>query len=402
MQWLKKMIGFTTPEEDELNLMREETRRLEKEKKKLEQSVESLKKELEVKESKMVIVDESILLQEFALYESRYRFQTLESFKNRLNNIRREQKFVLKKQEASVKETNWTVNGSKREGKKMTSDVAKLILRAFNSECEALTEKVKFNNIISAEQRMKKTFEMINRSGRTLGISISQEYLDLKLDELHLVHEYEVKKQEEKEELALKREQLREERQAMREIEAMKQKIEKEEQHFVQALESNQQRLLITTEEIKRKALEKKIKELEEKLAAVRKDKEDVLQREQNTRAGYVYIISNIGSFGENVYKIGVTRRLEPLDRVRELGDASVPFKFDVHAMIFSEDAPTLENELHHTFEEYRLNKLNKRREFFRVPLSKIESVVKRHHAKEVEFEELAYAEEFRQSLKMK
>ena len=217
-----------------------------------------------------------------------------------------------------------------------------------------------------------------------------------------MVHEYEVKKQEEKEELALKREQLREERQAMREIEAMKQKIEKEEQHFVQALESNQQRLLITTEEIKRKALEKKIKELEEKLAAVRKDKEDVLQREQNTRAGYVYIISNIGSFGENVYKIGVTRRLEPLDRVRELGDASVPFKFDVHAMIFSEDAPTLENELHHTFEEYRLNKLNKRREFFRVPLSKIESVVKRHHAKEVEFEELAYAEEFRQSLKMK
>ena len=100
MQWLKKIIGFTTPEEDELNLMREETRRLEKEKNKLEQSVESLKKELEVKESKMVTVDESILLQEFALYEPRYRFQTLESFKNRLNNIRREQKFVLKKQEA--------------------------------------------------------------------------------------------------------------------------------------------------------------------------------------------------------------------------------------------------------------------------------------------------------------
>ena len=144
-----------------------------------------------------------------------------------------------------------------------------------------------------------------------------------------------------------------------------------------------------------------KIKELEDKLKLVEKDKANVLEREQNTRAGYVYIISNIGSFGENVYKIGMTRRLEPLDRVKELGDASVPFEFDVHAMIFSEDAPTLETTLHNTFKANQVNKVNPRKEFFRVSLPEIEKVVKENHNATVTFTQVAKAEQYRESLRL-
>lgn len=127
-------------------------------------------------------------------------------------------------------------------------------------------------------------------------------------------------------------------------------------------------------------------------------DLANVAQREQQARAGYVYIISNIGSFGENVYKIGMTRRLDPQDRVDELGDASVPFRFDVHAFIFSEDAVTLENALHNAFASRRVNLVNLRREFFHVTLDEIEACVKQNFSETVEFTRTATAQEYRES----
>jgi hypothetical protein len=144
---------------------------------------------------------------------------------------------------------------------------------------------------------------------------------------------------------------------------------------------------------------EAKLREYQEQLAGVLKDKEEVEYREQSTRAGYVYIISNIGSFGEHTYKIGVTRRLEPQERIDELGDASVPFEFDVHAMIFSEDAPLLEGALHEHFADRTINKVNSRKEFFRVRLEEIEEVVRTHHNKVVEFTRIAKAEDYRLTL---
>ena len=132
------------------------------------------------------------------------------------------------------------------------------------------------------------------------------------------------------------------------------------------------------------------------------KNLENIDYREANKRAGYVYVISNIGSFGEGIYKIGMTRRLEPMDRVDELGDASVPFKFDVHAMIFSDDAPTLENALHKAFDDRKVNMINGRKEFFRVSLEEIEKVVKENHEKLIEFNEVPDAEQYRETLKIK
>ena len=146
----------------------------------------------------------------------------------------------------------------------------------------------------------------------------------------------------------------------------------------------------------------KKKDELENHLSDIDKAIKDIDYREANQRAGYVYVISNIGAFGENVFKIGMTRRLEPQDRVDELGDASVPFNFDVHAMIFSDDAPALENALHKAFEHKKLNMVNTRREFFNVTLDEIKDVVKKNYDKTVEFIDVADAEQYRISQKMK
>ncbi|MTM89955.1 DUF4041 domain-containing protein, partial [Turicibacter sanguinis] len=145
----------------------------------------------------------------------------------------------------------------------------------------------------------------------------------------------------------------------------------------------------------KQATLESQLNDLNKKLA-------DVDYRQNNQKAGYVYIISNIGAFGENVYKIGMTRRLDPQDRVDELGDASVPFNFDVHAMIFTEDAPALENALHKAFDDRKLNMINERREFFNVTLEEIECVVKANYDKTVEFKKVAAAEQYRESLKIR
>ena len=234
--------------------------------------------------------------------------------------------------------------------------------------------------------------------GSRMSIRISQSYLNLKLEELFLCHEYQIKKQEEKEEQKKLKEQMREEAKLLKEIEEMKLRIEKEEKHFNQAIEKFKGQIARSKTEDEKQILLEKLHELELKLAEIEKTKKDILNREQNTRAGYVYIISNIGSFGQDVYKIGVTRRLDPTERVDELGDASVPFDFDIHALIFSADAPKLENTLHKSFEHRRLNLINNRREFFKVKLEEIEDVVKKNHSKSVEFERIPQADEFRQS----
>jgi len=357
--------------------------------------------ELEQKKKDIIITDENILLQEFGLYEPQYDYLDLQSFKDRLKNVRDQQKQAVKSAAEAAKKTTWTVNGKASEGRKMVSDVTKLLIRAFNLECDELIDRVKFNNVDTARQRLEKTFDAINKYGRVLGISLTENYLRFKKEELNLSYEYAVRKQREKEELAEQRARLREEQAAIREIEAMKQKIIKEETHFQQAVEKAKLQLESATDDDTKINLEEKIQELLEKLEALEKDRRDVVNREQNTRAGYVYVISNVGAFGEDVYKIGMTRRLEPLDRVNELGSASVPFKFDVHALIFSEDAPTLESALHNKFENFSLNKMNRRKEFFKVSLEEIEKVVQENHDKEVEFKHLAYADEYRQSLKL-
>lgn len=193
---------------------------------------------------------------------------------------------------------------------------------------------------------------------------------------MHLKHELEVKNQEEKEEQRVFKERMREEARDLKKVENARKKVEKEELDFRSVVTTVRAKLKEASDSEK-KALLSKLPELEAKLAEVELIKDDIENREKNTRAGYVYFISNIDSFGEHVYKIGMTRRLEPLDRIRELGSASVPFMFDIHAMVYSEDAPTLENKLHHRFATERVNQVNLSKEFFKVEIEQIAKVIK-------------------------
>ncbi|MBT2584220.1 DUF4041 domain-containing protein [Planococcus sp. ISL-109] len=364
----------------------------------LGEQITVLKKEIEQKHSEIIVLDDEILNQEFGFYTPKYNLENSQVYKQRLEHIRNKQKQLAKEKQATHHSDDWTLSGSKTEGRKMNNENIKMTIYSFNTDCDNAISKAKFNNIDSIEKRIRGSYTKLNKMNAKNKIEIKGEYLELKLAELHLAYEYELIKEEEREEQRRIKEEMREEQKALKEIEALKKKIEKEETHFMQEISSLKLRLDSSSVE-ERAAIQHKILELEAKLALVEKDKEDVLNREQNTRAGYVYIISNIGSFGEYVYKIGMTRRLEPLDRVKELGDASVPFIFDVHAMIFSEDAPTLENALHKAFHHRRLNKVNERKEFFRVSLEEISDVVIQNHNKVVEFTKLAEAEHYRETL---
>jgi len=343
------------------------------------------------------ILEEDLDFISYGVYKPHFDFDTSEKYKEKITEIRQQQKALIKNKTAAMCPVNWEVSGSKREGRKMTNRNIKLMLRAFNNECDAATLKVKWNNAEKMEQRIIKAFEAINKMGEPNRIDITRDYLNLKLKELFLAHEYEEKRYEEKEEQRRIRKQIREEEKVQKEIEKAQKEAEDEEARSQKALEKARKEIEEATGE-KLYKLGEQIALLEQQLKEAQEKKERAISRAQLTKSGHVYVISNIGSFGEDVYKIGLTRRLEPLDRVRELGDASVPFRFDVHAMIFSENAPELENKLHQIFDANRLNLVNKRKEFYHATLEEIEKVVKENHG-EIEFTKIAEAREYRETL---
>ena len=288
-------------------------------------------------------------------------------------------------------------------GRKMTeiNTQAKQLLRCFNSESSSIIEGVTAKNADAVRGKLRRSYDALNNLFKKDGVAISEEYLSMKLEELSLVYAYMLKLEEEKEQRKAIREQMVEEEKVRREIEREKAKIEKEETQFSNEVKKLMGYMQKAKEDVEKQLYIDKIKELEDKLKALAADKENVLQREQNTRAGFVYIISNIGSFGEQVFKIGMTRRLEPMERIDELSSASVPFKFDVHALIFSDDAPALEAILHQTFRSNQVNKVNPRKEFYRVDLEEIKKVVKENHNATVQFIDIPDAEEYRETLRI-
>lgn len=362
-------------------------------------NISNLDVEIKNRKAQLISLDDDVLVQEFGLYKPQFDFANALGYKEELAKIRAEQKTLIKNKLAVSGNTNWQVNGSTSTGKKMVSDTQKLLLRAFNTECDELVSKVKYTNFDSSLNRIIKSAEAISKLGAVMDISITPSYLDLKIKELRLAFEYQQKKHEEKEAQRAARAELREAAKLQKEIEAQRKKIEKEQTHYQTAYEKLMKQLHDSPSNTDLLA---KKEELEQQLQEIDKAIKDIDYREANQRAGYVYIISNIGAFGENIYKIGMTRRLDPQDRIDELGDASVPFNFDVHAMIFSDDAPALEAALHKAFEDRKLNMVNTRREFFNVTLDEIKDVVKKNFDKTVEFIDIPDAEQYRISQKMK
>jgi hypothetical protein len=354
------------------------------------ETYKKLRKEVSLYESKLDLI-------EFGVYDPIYDFEKSEDYRTEQKIIIGLQKDMITDETAATCSTNWTVDGSEAKGKASTKRNIKLVLRAFNGESNSLIAKVKWNNVNQMKERIKKSFGAINKLGESSTISISNDYLKLKIKELTLEHEFQLKKQNEREELRAIKEEIREEERAKREFEKAQRDAEKEERNHQTALEKVRKEIGKLTGE-KQEKLQEKIEKLELELKEAQERKERAISMAQQTKRGHVYIISNIGSFGENIYKIGMTRRLEPTDRVKELGDASVPFKFDIHAMIYSEEAPTLEKELHRKFEERKVNLLNYRKEFFNVTLDEIEEKIVETGIK-AEFKKFPEAIEYRETL---
>lgn len=342
------------------------------------------------------VLEENLENISYGLYNPHYDYKTSEEFKQNLEKIRDCQKQIIKDVKATFCPREWAVDGSKTEGTKMTKHYSKLMLRAFNGECDAAIAKVSWSNIGNMEARIEKAYEAINKLGSTHQITITKEYYNLKVEELRLEFELQEKLYQEKEEQRKIREQMREEEKAQREMERARKDAEEEEERYQKALEKAKAEINKTTGK-ELDTLNERIKQLEENLEKAHEQKERAISQAQLTKSGHVYIISNIGSFGDQVYKIGMTRRLEPRDRINELGDASVPFDFDVHGLIYSENAPELENILHNRLEDRRINLVNLRAEFFNVTINEIEKIVNELNLS-VQFTKIAEAKEFRET----
>lgn len=361
----------------------------------LNAQVGKLDQEILEKRKQLAVFEVDINALDYGLYKPTFEFANSDLYKEELSKLRDKQKQCIKNDNAAYGNTNWQVNGSAAQGRTMVNNYKKLLLRAFNVECDDIVANVKVSNLERSIERIEKISEQISKLGKTMEIGIAPGYVRLKTDEVKLALDYQQKKQEEKERQKELRAQEREEAKVLKEIEEERKHLKKEQKHYENALKT----VLVQIEKNGETAelLEKKA-QLESQISDTAKAIEDVDYREANRKAGYVYIISNIGAFGENVYKIGMTRRLDPQERVDELSDASVPFNFDVHAMIFTEDAPRLEAALHNAFEFKKLNKVNTRREFFNVSLDEIKAEVRKNFDKTVEWVDIPEAEQYRQS----
>ncbi len=354
-----------------------------------------LDQELLEKRKQLAVYEVDINALDYGLYKPTFEFANSDLYREELGKLRDMQKQCIKNDDAVFGDTNWQVNGSVAQGRAMVNNYKKLLLRAFNVECDDIVANVKVSNLERSIERIEKTSEQISKLGKTMSIGISPGYVRLKTNEVRLALDYQQKKQEEKERQKELRAQEREEAKVLKEIEEERKRLKKEQMHYENALKTVLDQIEKNGETVE--LLEKK-DQLESQISDTSKAIDNVDYREANRKAGYVYIISNIGAFGENVYKIGMTRRLDPQERIDELGDASVPFNFDIHAMIFTENAPGLESALHNAFESKKLNKINMRREFFAVSLDEIKEEVRKNFDKTVEWVDVPEAEQYRQS----
>ena len=366
-----------------------------------EKRVKELEKQIRKLEKEIVDDEDTIEIQESGIYTPKYNLMQADEYRARLLEVRAKQSDMIKQHEAVNTPHPLSFSYDQKKGMKINADITTLLLRAFNIECDDVVEHVRYGNIEASEKKITAARTKLNKIGETLGFHIHSAYYRLKIEELYLAYEYESKKQEEKEQQKEARALLREEAKVARELEEARRRLEKEQRHYQNALKQVKLQELRATGEQSIALAEKRI-DIETTLQKIDKEFADIDYRAANQRTGYVYVISNVGSFGEGVYKIGMTRRLDPMERICELSDASVPFNFDVHAMIFSDDAPTLEAALHAAFANRKINFVNPRREFFRVSLAEIKKEIRRNYDKTVEFVDEAPAEQYRQSQALK
>jgi predicted RNase H-like nuclease (RuvC/YqgF family) len=337
-------------------------------------------------------IEDFVAVGHFELPE--YLHDTSERFSEEIKQVREQQKELIKSGGAVIVSESFAIFPDAAFNKRLMTGQMKLVLAAFNIECDFMIGKVSPSNFGRTLERIEKLANTLEKSVANLHCGIDSEYVELKYKECTLQYQYKLKKQEEQEEQRQIREQIREEQKAIKEYERAVAEAEKEERLYREMLQRAREELNEASDET-RMAAEQRIADLERQLAEAEAKEQRAKSMAEQTRKGHVYVISNIGSFGHDVYKIGLTRRLDPLDRVKELGDASVPFSFDVHAMIYVDDAPALESALHREFSNVRVNAVNLRKEFFRADLEAIKQAVEKIAGVEADFKTTIAAEEY-------
>ncbi|MDO8186048.1 DUF4041 domain-containing protein [Conexibacter sp. JD483] len=336
-----------------------------------------------------VELDDERVLQDVGIYRYHHPLENAAEYKAELEALNVQIKEMVKAGEAVLASDMFTFNNSLARGRKMTAEFSKLMLRAYNAEADNCVRALRAGNVVTAKRRLESSVAAIAKLGTMMEMRVNPDYHALRLRELELTADYLMKLQVEKEEAREERERLREERKAEQELAAERARLDKEREHYLNALQA-----------LAASGDESAIADLNDRLQQIDQAIEQNDYRTANIRAGYVYVISNRGAFGPNIVKIGLTRRLEPMDRVRELGDASVPFPFDVHAMFFADDAVTVESDLHRAFAERRVNMINQRREFFFATPAEVRAVLLEQVGNLLEFADEPEATQFLQSKK--
>lgn len=330
---------------------------------------------------------EQVEFQEVGYYRFHHPAENSVQLADELATVRDRMKQIQRDKKAATRSTKFTYNNSASQGKKFVNNLHDMMLAAYNAEAENAVKSVKAGNLAAAKARLDKAAERIAKRGKMVDVTITSAYHRLRIRELELAADYWMMKQQEKEADRARREELREQRKAEQELARERDKLEKERQHYLAALAALEARGDVEG-----------VEKIRIQLADTEQAIQTVDYRAANQRAGYVYVISNIGAFGKRMVKIGMTRRLEPMDRVNELGDASVPFRFDVHALFFSPDAVAVEAALHQRFAAERVNKANTRREFFYATPREVLDALREQVGAVTEFVEEPAAEEFRLS----
>lgn len=347
----------------------------------------TLRAELSRLAAELIEPRHAVTIQELGLYDFEHPAEESASLANELSALRVEIKQMVSTGAATVASESVTFGNSAAKGRRFVKDMSKTMLSAYNAEAENCIKSVKAGGLTTARARLERVAERVARNGAMIDLHIAPRFHKLRLDELTLAarHLEAVKAARDAE--RERRADLREQNRAEEELRRERERLQKERDHYANALEALRARGDTAGAE-----------SLEAKLADVDKALDDVDYRAANIRAGYVYVISNVGAFGERMVKIGMTRRLDPMDRIRELGDASVPFRFDVHALFFSDDAVGVETMLHRELAEVRVNRMNPRREFFYVTPAEVLDALHEHNIAVVEFKTEPDAEEFRLS----
>lgn len=339
-------------------------------------------------EAALVKVRDEAMLQEVGIYAYRLPLEDSSAYAARLESVRTRIAAMGKPGSGAITATSdWTVNDSVSQGRKMVEDLSKLMLRAYNAEAERLAQTMLPFKLDAATERLSSARDAIGRLGRTMSITVSPAYHQLRIEELSLIADYLAKSQEEKDAEQAAQLRLRDEAAARRDAEAEKSRLLEEQAHHQRSLVAVQR----SGDAVAATAVEAKLAEIDEAIVSIDK-------RTANHRAGHVYVVSNIGSFGERMVKIGTTRRLDPMDRIGELGDDSVPFRYDVHALVFSEDAVELEQKLRRALADQQVNLVDPRRGFFYATPEQAKELLEQLEGARLSFVEHPEAEEWRMS----